>query len=684
MKRARLSLFLFLIIGLHLNTFGQGRFFNKEIDLDELIQRMFQQQSQDLDYEELYEMLYQLYLNPLNLNNASREELASLYILSELQINNFIKYREENGALKTIFELQAVPAFDYYTIDKLLPFVEVFETAEINFSKEFFNRIKKNSNTYFLLRGDHTLEKKRAYKEKKYLGSQDKLYSRFKSSIPNEYSIGFTLEKDGGESVKWLPKNKFYGSDFVSYHLFVANKGKIKSLILGDYSIQLGQGLVLGAGFKLGKGAEPVITAKRVGLGIKPYTAAGESNFFRGIGSTFRHRKIQLTTFYSYKWIDGSPKIDSLNRDEAISSINSSGYHRTLNEIKNRKNVNEQVWGGALEIKKWRNLQLGGVFTGTLYDHPLKEKPNSYNQFDFHGQSNWTGGLFFNYLYQNIHFFSEGAISKYGQGGLVGLVASLSEKVDYSALYRNYSKSFHSFYGNAFGQNIKNQNEKGFYQGINVRLNYKWRLSAFYDYSIFPWLKYQVDAPSYGHEALLRLAFTPNKALTIYMQYKEERKEANQKSEDFNIDFLEKRNQGNWLINLDYQVNNWIILKSRIQFSSFHQKSYSNGILIMNEIEGKGRRIEGVGRIAIFDTDNYDSRQYTFERDMLYTISIPSFYGKGVRFYWLMRYKINKKLSLWWKIARTSYFDRQTIGTGWEEIKGSTKTDFKVQLIYFL
>src|SRR5690606_40574008 len=99
-----------LILLLSLRTHSQT-VAKRAIDMESFIEELFAMQEDELDYEELYEGLLQLYLTPLDLNRASAEELQSLYILNPLQINEFMDYRRKYGHLLTLYELQAVPEF---------------------------------------------------------------------------------------------------------------------------------------------------------------------------------------------------------------------------------------------------------------------------------------------------------------------------------------------------------------------------------------------------------------------------------------------------------------------------------------------------------------------------------------------------------------------------------------------
>src|SRR5690606_29752456 len=92
----------------------------------------------------------------------------------------------------------------------------------------------------------------------RYAGSEDKFLLRFILNPSKNVSLRLSAEKDAGEELIWDPSTKRYGADFVSFHVAVKDVGKIKKIVAGDYQLQFGQGLVLGAGFAPGKGSETI------------------------------------------------------------------------------------------------------------------------------------------------------------------------------------------------------------------------------------------------------------------------------------------------------------------------------------------------------------------------------------------------------------------------------------------
>ena len=62
--------------------------------------------------DELYEGLLLFLSNPIDLNQATEQDLASLYILSNRQVQAFFDYKKRFGELVSVYELQAIPEFD--------------------------------------------------------------------------------------------------------------------------------------------------------------------------------------------------------------------------------------------------------------------------------------------------------------------------------------------------------------------------------------------------------------------------------------------------------------------------------------------------------------------------------------------------------------------------------------------
>lgn len=674
-----------LILIFHLNLIS-GKAQEHDEDLSRLVEELTAFQDLDADYEQVYENLMQLLANPVDLNTATAEELRSLYILNESQITQFIEYRIQQGDLASVYELQAIPGFDLPTIQKLQRWVKVIDPGT-KVNRSILQRILYGKNNYLITRYERTLEAKKGFTisddpQKIFKGSDDKLYMRFRSSKPGDFSIGFTAEKDAGEKIVWDRKNDQYGFDFSSYHIHLQNKGKLKSLIAGDFQCQYAQGLVLGGAFGLGKGAETITTVRRSNVGLLPYSSVNESGFYRGVGTTYQlSRNLFVTGFYSAIWRDASTANDSTS-NSSISSFQYTGLHRNDTELDNRKKIRETNYSAVLNYK-YRNLDAGLIFHAIQFSEPVNKQRSAYNQFTFNGKENITTGGFLNYTYSNFNFFSEVARSINGGSGIIaGILSALHQNLDMAIVFRKYDKNFNTFYANAFAENSQPQNETGFYWGWKYLWKRKYSISGYMDLFKFPWLGFRRYAPSHGYEWLLRLNYQPSRHILLYVQAREESKLRNKGGESnlYQLDPVTKRN---YWIAANYKVTDKLKLKTRAQFNTFSKAdSQTKGVVLLQDVNYTFGKFQISSRYAIFDSEDYENRHYVYENDAWMAFSMPAYFGVGTRHYFLLEYKISKKLSVWMRYARTRYIDRHTIGSGVDAIDGNMKNDVKFQALF--
>ncbi|MEM1407986.1 MAG: helix-hairpin-helix domain-containing protein [Bacteroidota bacterium] len=657
-------------------------------NIERIIEEVFQGQDQDINYDELYEVLLLFLSNPIDLNQATEQDLASLYILSNRQVQAFFEYKKRFGELVSVYELQAIPEFDLKTLQRLKSFVKIDFRQPRGSLKGLPKRIWNESNNYLILRYERTLETKKGFKtpendeSSRYAGNADKFYGRFRTSYTKDFSLGFTVEKDAGEVFEFN-RNQF-GFDFVSFHAQIQKKGKLQNLILGDFQLQYGQGLVFGSGFSIGKGAETITTTRRVNLGALPYTSVSETGHFKGLVSTYQVRKnLTITGLYSSLNQDGRVINDSTYAmTPFVRSIQTSGLHRTQTERVNRNTVSEKHWGANIDYTK-QNLNVGMNFLNTAYSIPIIRDEGIENISRFAGQNNTVVSTYVNYRKYNYVLFAEIARSTSGGiGSIAGIVSNISGDLDASIVIRNYDNNFHSFYSAGFGESTRNMGEKGIYLGIKHTINPKMSITAFFDGFIFTDIRSNISKPSSGYEYLARFNYKPNKQTLLYAQFRQQSKADNINNTELpdNLKRADNALTRSYLINLDHKVSAVLSTKSRLQGShrSFNGKS-TTGFALVQDVNLNYSKWSLSTRIALFDTDDFDNRQYIFERDVLYTFSIPALSGTGLRNYLVLRFKASSKLDFWAKYGRTIFTDRKTVGSGLEEIDGNSRTVLRVQ-----
>ena len=687
---------LVLLLLFSLPTFGQDRT-AIPLDIQQLMERLFPVQEEEVDYEALYELLTELYQNPLDINRVSGEELAGIYLLSPPQIQAFLDHRSQSGKFLSLYELQSLPHWDSATLDIILPFLTL--ETEKSSPKSFLERLRSEENSYLLFRHRRTLELRKGYQNdstvnpnSRYLGDQNDLFLRFRIQHAKDFSLGFLLEKDAGEALVWDPKTSRYGFNFASFHHTRYNFGKWKTLSLGDFQASFGQGLVFGAGFSLGKGAETVPTVRRSTLGILPYTASLESGFFRGIGITRQLGSWQSTLLFSSIGKDGrlGTQPDSVgNSIQEITSLSQTGLHRSQSELSTKNQLRETNLGTNIQYQARSGKWSAGINAlHTQLSIPWIRTPNRYNQFEFSGRSNTVGSGYFNVSWKNFSFFGESArSSSQGQGTVVGFVSSLSKTVDFSLLWRRYDRHFHSFYATAFAEGTRPINEQGTYLGIQIKPSSKVKINAYVDFFRFPWLKFRVYAPSQGQEWLARMSYQPQKNLHASIQMKQERKMRNASTEEATapnytlVPILKNQVQAN----LELGVSPEFAFQSRVLWNQvILDQANTQGWMLLQDISFKREKWKLTARMALFDTETFDNRLYAYEHNALGAFAIPAFSGKGSRQYLLVQYRMHPKLTAYFRIAQTRYADREVISSGMQEITGPKQTDTVLVLRYAL
>ena len=93
---------------------------------------------------------------------------------------------------------------------------------------------------------------------------------------------------------------------------------------------------------------------------------------------------------------------------------------------------------------------------------------------------------------------------------------------------------------------------------------------------------------------------------------------------------------------LNYNISKSIRLKSRIEFSdiSFNGSYNSDtGFLAFQDLRiSTFNNLDIYTRLIFFDTESYDSRVYEFENDLTGVLNNPALFGKGTKWYLLVKY----------------------------------------------
>ncbi|HEX2608166.1 MAG TPA: hypothetical protein VHK91_12335, partial [Flavisolibacter sp.] len=450
--------------------------------------------------------------HPIAINETDGGELVRLHLISDLQAGYLVQYRKTAGVLIHPYELQAVPGWDQETIRRVLPYISFVVIQPL--SLQFRNRFT-GGERQLLFRFTRTLEKAVGYDtiSNGFAGDRNQYQLRYQYRYGNLLSYGFVADKDAGE--RFFSGTSRAGFDFYSGHVFLRRMGIIKALALGDFTVNLGQGLIQWQALAFGKSTD-LTGAKRQGEVLQPYRSAGEYLFNRGAGITVGRGRWEGTLFTSFR------KYNALVDDSAhtYSSIQTSGLSRTASEIKARRALGDLSAGGRLH---YHQGTVKTSFNVVAHRFPASRiaSPEPYISFLSGDASLLNASMDYSFTVHNFHFFGEEAMDKKGHVAFINsFLCSLGSQVDVAVVNRRMDRAYQSFQSNAFTESGSGSGETGTYVALAWRPVYTLQVSGYSDHYRFPWLKYRVDAPAAGSEHLAQVQYQPDKKSTLYLRYR--------------------------------------------------------------------------------------------------------------------------------------------------------------------
>jgi len=643
--------------------------------ITDMLEQLAEQQQLDFDYEEMLNDLINLTQNPIDLNHTNKEELEKLFFLSDFQIENLLFYQYNNGPILSIYELQAVEDLDRLTIERLLPFVQVGDVAPIE---------KHFTQGQFLGRVQSLLQMPEGYIRQAdsipsaYAGSRERWLTRGRINIDNRILAGFTLEKDPGEIAfpRTIPLADF-SSAFVQFNQ--VNK-IVQKVILGDYRLSFGQGLGLWTDMAFSKSTETAQLRRR-SRGLNNYTSVNESSFLRGIGVELKWKNLGLTPFLSFKHIDGNVQTDSLKDEEIISSIQETGYHRTLSETKNRHAIDEKVWGGQVQYQH-HLFKLEGGYANWLLDKMILNTTHLKNNYRFSGkrlESVWFAPSVF---LGRLNLFGEWAMQNQKEWGVYqGLTYKPGSDIVTSIAYRYYSKGFSAILSQPFAESSIPGGESGMYASFQFKPHQKWTVKAFCDFFSYSWLRYNVYSPSNEFEWFMQADYMINRNNSFYIRYKSTTKDINS-SEPTNNYQITSYSKQNIRLYYSFHLSHHWQLHTQMEQSFYKGEVNSSGWMALQDVVWRGNHINASLRYALFNIDDYNSRIYSYEPDVLYAFTIPSYQYQGSKIIVNANTELLTGLHLWLRLSHTTYRNKESIGAGYQEVKGNQLTEIKFQIQY--
>ena len=664
----RLFLYLLILFSISTNQI-YAQLDSTSIITEEVLDNILVEPDEETDSEELVEILEELIRNPIDINLADVFDLSKLPNMDQQSAQIIIEHRNKFGYFFSPTELFAIRELNKQLIESILPFVKTSITNDglakneevISSSDSFLNKSK------LIIRNRITndIQNRDGFTSGKYEGSKIKSYNKFLYNYDKNYQAGFLVEKDPGE-VSY--------ADFTSFHLQVKDIGFVKSFIAGDYVLEYGQGLALWSPYGFSKGADAVFPVKKKARYLRPYTSAAEYSFFRGAASRLSFDDFSFTAFYSNNTFDAT--IDSITGE--ITSVGQSGLHRFESELNKKGSSKSKLIGGVLDYRFLGRMNVGVIYYNASFDNRFE----STTLYDFSGNNFNYVSTYYELNFSKINFFGEASYDGTSIASINGIQFSANRDLIFTTSLRNYPRNYKNLYGFGFSEKSgKINNEVGIYSGLKWKIPFG-VLNLYYDIFKFPYRTTENSLSSEGNELLIDFVSMPLPSFEVRLRYKYEDKEV---TELINIDEeIVRRLKQIARTDLIYNISIDLRLKTRIEYNHFFIKDADlkeNGLLVYQDLRYVPQKnINLYGRIIFFQTDSFNSAVYEYENDLLGVMPNLAMYGKGIRWYVIVKYKPLQFLTLSTKYSETYKPDETYLSSGDNEITGNVENRISFQI----
>jgi hypothetical protein len=603
------------------------------------------------EQEEILTLIEEWTTNPLNINSASRAELETFAFLSPGQIDSIL----ESRPFKTKSTLRPILGKQIY--DLFAPF---FVTRKV--MPRFHLQAAVQTQTQ--------LEMNDGFINGKYPGSPWALLTRLRLQYLPMFSVGILTQQDRGE-VSWY--------DHASGFLQWTGRQKQGKIVLGSYQLQAAQGLVFSSPFAGGKGIFPTQSMHNRGIQLSSMLSAGEGSGFFGLGGQFLFtRLLTLTLFYS-----------NTTRDAGITAgrivkLESSGYHRTREEMERKDNVRETSSGAGGVFSLPGFISFGALLLHTRYaiedNHPVTSAatvPDDNSQ---------------NYLPGYIRCYSVFANGRLAGFSLSGELAAnrlqrISQQYIASYDYRgnetaikwwSVAKNYQSPFGHSFASSSSfPQARQGVYLTTRIKPSEKFQLSLYWTAEKDLWRTYFYPLPLNQKEYSAQIIYYPDPAGQVQFQYRCMQRFPSPVPQLQVLSTCSRQ----YRIQIEKSYSTSIRIRCRMEKIKIPGPVPASGINFFNELCWQpAAAIQWVFHFSSFQISDYPAHTYEYEKDIPGVFSSCVVYGRGYKWYLLLKWLPYTRMGIWLKY-RFLYLDgASAIGSSADRINGDHKQEIRIQV----
>jgi hypothetical protein len=505
------------------------------------------------------------------------------------------------------------------------------------------------------------------FRQNLYRGDPAKIYLRLDLVVDEHLKLGALSEKDPGEREV---------ADYRSLHVQVEHIGPLRRVIVGNFAVEFGQGLVLWTGGGSSGVARLSSSMKRVGRGIRPYTSTDENLGLCGVALATTLAFLDLSIFFSRALLDADVEGGQAR------SLSRSGLHRTEGEMHKMDTLSETLMGGHLSALLSQDKVLGLTWYQTRFRPRLSIPDLRRRRYAFRGERAQVFGSHWDMVFWSLNLFGEAAVNEHGGQGAILVFALDGGSLNSSLVWRHYSPNFDNPHSSALAAK-EGQNESGMLLALTWRplSGTQWELLV--DQHRRPWRGYFLEMPSTGETRTIQLAQRLGSRTLLTLRHRERWEEV-AGSSDGGMSKNLLRHVCSQRAQLDWRASGGIEVRGRLETNRVSVEARNvteRGALLLAQMKiSPSEALSVRGLVVFFNTPSYDSRMYLCEVGPPGVARNAALFGRGSRVLLWTRCRVVRGLTVSVKFCRIHYDDRRSLGDGPEEIEGSVKREVLVQL----
>lgn len=573
----------------------------------------------------------------LNLNTATSDELESSGIFTPYQVYHLLKYREKFGPLYSIYELTALPGFHSKVVRQI--------ESLVCLKQKIIPDSKKTGHHMVLVK----LEKSFPDPEdsEKFAGPLLKSTIRIRSSLRTNVSLGLSYEKDAGEPVLYA-----YRPQFLSGYLNFEGKSFLKQVVIGNYRLNQGLGLVNGTGF-LHRAGDLLVNRRSLSR-IKAYASLPECHYEQGTACRMGTKDIQFLLWASYRKFSISPSAVTEHPEPGqwFDLQRSSGLFRTSNEMACR-NLAYRIHTGIQVLYYYKYLSIG-ILGGTQWVGPGKKitevleklpNPSLRHKLSLHG--NWHNG--------KTQVFGEIAASEFHSlAFLLGAACQFNDFIRGSLLVHHYGSEYRGSLPSSYSSGSQIRNEQGLAFHLYMESGKALIIKLTGELFRFPFPRYLTRVPSEGYRLELRLQNPTGNSMQWRIRLVRKYWQTTPADKIFPLRPLQESIVNRIDGQLIYKHQDRISWMSRLVIAyCSHRNNSSNGYAAVQQLTLNWDYFKATARMVLFHVDEWANRIYLHEPGFYYSFNFPAFYGSGKRTTLLLTCRALKRLTFSAKVSGT-------------------------------